>query len=177
VPFFTNVSKDFSVTNSNPRPPARKAGAVTRRHLTRVDDSTSARPHSNPTDTSREVRSHRARTSLSALAPPSGKVLQMDRFVKWSVRDSNPRLSGLQSHRGNRRHPTRPDQTRMVEPSSLFLANVTRHRSTTLRSHRARTAAAWLGNASEVVKAPSLEDACATRWLRERRDSNPRPPA
>jgi hypothetical protein len=53
-----------------------------------------------------------------------------------------PVTSGLQSHQEARRHLTGTDQKRMVEPRLLLSSNSTRHRSTALRSHRARTAGA-----------------------------------
>ena len=53
-----------------------------------------------------------------------------------------PATSGLQTHQDARHQPTPTDQTGMVEPSSLLSSNSTRHHSTALRLHRARTAAA-----------------------------------
>jgi hypothetical protein len=53
-----------------------------------------------------------------------------------------PVTSGLQTHPITRPHLTQTDKIGMTEPNSAFSSNVTRHRSTAVRSHRARTAAA-----------------------------------
>jgi hypothetical protein len=53
-----------------------------------------------------------------------------------------PVTSGLQTHPDTRRHLTATNRTGMAKPNSLSSSNATRHGSTALRSHRARTAAA-----------------------------------
>jgi hypothetical protein len=53
-----------------------------------------------------------------------------------------PVTSGLQTHPITRPHPTPTDRIGMTEPNSAIASNVIRHRSTAVRSHRARTAAA-----------------------------------
>jgi hypothetical protein len=53
-----------------------------------------------------------------------------------------PVTSGLQTHPIIRRYLTPIDRIGMTEPKSAFSANVARHHSTAVRSHRARTAAA-----------------------------------
>jgi hypothetical protein len=53
-----------------------------------------------------------------------------------------PAASDLQTRPIARPHLTPTNRIRMTEPYSGVLLNVTRHRSTTVRSHRARTAAA-----------------------------------
>jgi hypothetical protein len=53
-----------------------------------------------------------------------------------------PATSGLQTHPNARPELTPVDQSSVVELSSRFSSNAARHRSTVVRSHRARTAAA-----------------------------------
>jgi hypothetical protein len=57
-----------------------------------------------------------------------------------------PVTSGLQIQPIARLHVTPMNKIGMDEPSSAFSPNAVRHRSTAVRSHRARTAAACLGN-------------------------------
>jgi hypothetical protein len=66
-----------------------------------------------------------------------------------------PVTSGLQTQPITRPHLTRIDRIGMTEPKSTFLSHVIRHRSTTVRSHRARTAAAQIGN---TVRASRMGD-------------------
>jgi hypothetical protein len=53
-----------------------------------------------------------------------------------------PVTSGLQSHPIARLHLTPTNRIGMAESKSPFSSNLARHRSTPVRSHRARTAAA-----------------------------------
>jgi hypothetical protein len=53
-----------------------------------------------------------------------------------------PVTSGLQTQPIARPHLTPIDRIGMTEPNSGFSSNVIRHRSTAVRSHSARTAAA-----------------------------------
>jgi hypothetical protein len=53
-----------------------------------------------------------------------------------------PVTSGLQTHPIARPHLTPIDRIGMTEPKSALSSNATRHRSTAVRSHSARTAAA-----------------------------------
>jgi hypothetical protein len=57
-----------------------------------------------------------------------------------------PVTSGLQTQPIARLQLTPTDSIGMTEPNSAFSANVTRHGSTAVRSHRARTAADQIGN-------------------------------
>jgi hypothetical protein len=57
-----------------------------------------------------------------------------------------PVTSGLQTHPDTRLRLTPIDRIGMDEPDSGSLSNIIRQGSTEVRSHRARTAAACLGN-------------------------------
>jgi hypothetical protein len=57
-----------------------------------------------------------------------------------------PVTSGLQSHPMARLHLTPINRIGMAEPKSAFSPNLARHRSTPVRSHRAGTGAAQIGN-------------------------------
>jgi hypothetical protein len=59
-----------------------------------------------------------------------------------------PAASDLQTQPIARPHLTPTDKTGMTEPNLALLSNVIRHGSTAVRSHRARTTAAWTGNDS-----------------------------
>src|SRR5919108_3074199 len=62
------------------------------------------------------------------------------RNLRWRI------TSGLQTHPIARPHLTPTDRICMTEPKSAFSPDVSRHGSTEVRSHRARTAAAQVGN-------------------------------
>ena len=53
-----------------------------------------------------------------------------------------PVTSGLQTHPLARPHLTPTDRNGMTRPKSAVTPNAARHRSTAVRSHQARTAAA-----------------------------------
>jgi hypothetical protein len=57
-----------------------------------------------------------------------------------------PAPSGLQTHLIAQLHLTPTDRIGMTEPKSAVPPNAARHRSTAVRSHLARTAAAYMGN-------------------------------
>jgi hypothetical protein len=61
-----------------------------------------------------------------------------------------PVTFGLQTHPITRLRLTPIDRIGMTEPKLALLANVARHRWTAVRSHRARTAAAWSDNAPDL---------------------------
>jgi len=91
--------------------------------------------------------------ALNACLPRSPLVAQEPHESEEPARPLwRPKTSKLQSHQDARHQPTRTDQTRMVEPSSRFSSNATRRRSTALRSHRARIAAARIGNTYERLR-------------------------
>jgi hypothetical protein len=74
---------------------------------------------------------------MSALVSPGKSgVLLMERT------GIEPVTSGLQTQPIARPHLTPADGIDMTEPKSAFSSNVSRHGSTAVRSHRARTAAA-----------------------------------
>jgi hypothetical protein len=64
-----------------------------------------------------------------------------------------PAASGLQIHPITRLQLTAIDRISMTEPNSAFSSNVVRHRSTAVRSHRARTLAARGDNTEPVLSA------------------------
>jgi hypothetical protein len=63
-----------------------------------------------------------------------------------------PAASDLQTHPIARPRLTPTDRIGMAEPKSASPANEARHRSTAVRSHRARMGAAYMGN----IRAHSL---------------------
>lgn len=111
---------------ANTRPSACKAGIVTRRHLTPVDNST-------PTDLLDSMTQIDG-SARAALAPPlqghRGRKFPANEPIswQWSVRDSNPPPSGLQTRSIARPRLTPTDRIGMVEPKSAFLSNFSRHR-------------------------------------------------
>jgi hypothetical protein len=79
---------------------------------------------------------------LSVATPDREKDLQFGYFRAMERAGLEPAASGLQTQSIARPHLTPIDRIGMTEPNSHLLPNVTRPRLTSVRSHRARTAAA-----------------------------------
>ena len=100
------------------------------------------RPGSTTPDSSRRVRSHRARTAVVSFGTAERRVPANRLFLAMERAGFEPAASDLQTHPIARLHLTRADRIGMTEPKSAVRPNVARHRSTAVRSHRARTIAA-----------------------------------
>jgi hypothetical protein len=68
------------------------------------------------------------------------------------------RHSGLQTQLIARPHLTLTDRIGMTEPKSAVVPGLARHRSTAVRSHRARTGAASMGNIRGPISQMTPED-------------------
>jgi hypothetical protein len=97
-------------------------------------------------DANRRVRSHRARTGVVSIGSAERKSPAHEHFLQMERAGFEPAASDLQTRPIARRRMTRANRIGMTEPKSALLANLARHRWTTVRSHRARTAAAEVGN-------------------------------
>jgi hypothetical protein len=86
----------------------------------------------------------RRRRAHTAVSVGSGVSAGKKRMERTGI---EPVTSGLQTHPIARPHLTPTDRTRMAEPKLNAPANDARQRSTAVRSHLARTAAAYMGNA------------------------------
>src|SRR5207247_10847177 len=85
------------------------------------------------------VRSHRARTAVAGVETERRKAPVNEDFLEMERAGFEPAASDLQTHPITRPHLTPTNEISMTEPKSAVPPNVARHRSTGVRSHRART--------------------------------------
>jgi hypothetical protein len=109
--------------------------------------------HSTLLDSTRHELVRSARTALApawpVLTPVRRKDLQIGLFRDMERAGFEPAASGLQTQPITRPRLTSIDRIGMTEPRLAISTNVIRHRSTPVRSHRARTVAASTDNPCE----------------------------
>jgi hypothetical protein len=125
-------TRDFRRDKARPLLDATRLGLTYPPHSTSFDDT------SQQSVGPLAPRSH----AVAGLCSAEQKVPGNEQILSIERTGIEPVTSGLQTHLDTRRHPTPTDQTSMVEPNSCLSSDRTRHRSTGLCSHRARTAGA-----------------------------------